>query len=81
MRGVSYTENKNSFSYYVRQTIKSCSHTQQEKDKERGKTEATQQVANCIHIVCVVRGCCEWQKDTGNWRIERFTIRLKVVIR
>lgn len=54
VRGVSYTENKNSFSYYVRQTIKSCSHTQQEKDKERGKTGATQQVANCIHIVCVL---------------------------
>lgn len=58
VREVCYTENKNSFSYYVRQTIKSCSHTQQEKDRETGGQPNKLQTAFtlCVLFVDVVNG-------------------------
>lgn len=60
-RGACYTENKNSFSYYVRQTIKSCSHTQQEKYREgeerRGQPNKLQTAFTlCVLFVDVVNG-------------------------
>lgn len=58
VRGVCYTENKNSFSYYVRQTIKSCSQTQQGKDRGRGGQPNKLQTAFtlCVLFVDVVNG-------------------------